>query len=632
MEAGNEKMNQLLEKLELLLKRQDDFSKEINHLKQEINSLRPMSEQAQMIQPEPLPQPERILEQNAEPVPARPQQAVHTPSRHTAPPAVRSPKEKSNLEKFIGENLINKIGIAITVIGVAIGVKYSIDRDLISPLTRIILGYLMGVGLLGFGYRLKAKYENFSAVLVSGAMAILYVLLLLANSFLFFGIGYATLDSHPTGKNLLGLFTLSNALIHFLVAVVIYRHKLADRNLLYLVSGLVLIFITIAIPVQLDGNWVTLLWAGEAALLFWIGRTKNAPVYETLSYPLMALASFSILHDWETLYGIYNPENPETRITPLLNVNFLSSLLFTGAFGFINYIHQKKEYLTESAPQKGFYSLMSLVIPTIFIAAIYFTFRVEISNYWTQLYRDSAVPITEEDYSYQQWNPDYNWFKSVWIINYSLLFFSALSFINIRKIKNELLGAVTLSLNLLTILVFLVAGLYALSELRESYLGKPFSEQHPAGFFNIGIRYVSFVFFGLAWAACIQYVRQDFIRQNLRVVFEILLCISMVWVASSELIHWMDMAHSTQSYKLGLSILWGISSLLLIAVGIWKKKKHWRIGAIVLFGLTLMKLFFYDISHLDTISKTIVLVSLGVLLLIISFLYTKYKNLIFEDS
>jgi uncharacterized membrane protein len=778
MEAGNEKMNQLLEKLELLLKRQDDFSKEINHLKQEINSLRPMSEQAQMIQPEP--QPERILEQNAEPVPARPQQVVHTPSRHTAPPAVRPPKEKSNLEKFIGENLINKIGIAITVIGVAIGVKYSIDRDLISPLTRIILGYLMGVGLLGFGYRLKAKYENFSAVLVSGAMAILYfttyaaysffdllsqiaafalmviitvftvfaainynrqviahiglvgayavpflldektgeittlfsymaiinvgilalsfkrywkslyyasfgltwlifiswfsvkypsldqfttaltfagiffpifyitflayklirkekfnvddVLLLLANSFLFFGIGYATLDSHPTGKNLLGLFTLSNALIHFLVAVVIYRHKLADRNLLYLVSGLVLIFITIAIPVQLDGNWVTLLWAGEAALLFWIGRTKNAPVYETLSYPLMALASFSILHDWETLYGIYNPENPETRITPLLNVNFLSSLLFTGAFGFINYIHQKKEYLTESAPQKGFYSLMSLVIPTIFIAAIYFTFRVEISNYWTQLYRDSAVPITEEDYSYQQWNPDYNWFKSVWIINYSLLFFSALSFINIRKIKNELLGAVTLSLNLLTILVFLVAGLYALSELRESYLGKPFSEQHPAGFFNIGIRYVSFVFLGLAWAACIQYVRQDFIRQNLRVVFEILLCISMVWVASSELIHWMDMAHSTQSYKLGLSILWGISSLLLIAVGIWKKKKHWRIGAIVLFGLTLMKLFFYDISHLDTISKTIVLVSLGVLLLIISFLYTKYKNLIFEDS
>jgi uncharacterized membrane protein len=72
--------------------------------------------------------------------------------------------------------------------------------------------------------------------------------------------------------------------------------------LFYLVSGLVLVFITIAIPVQLDGNWVTLLWAGEAALLFWIGRTKNVPVYEKLSYLLMILAFISILHDWTTVY------------------------------------------------------------------------------------------------------------------------------------------------------------------------------------------------------------------------------------------------------------------------------------------------------------------------------------------
>ncbi|MBX2930046.1 MAG: DUF2339 domain-containing protein [Saprospiraceae bacterium] len=775
MDTANEKMRQLHEKLELLLSRQDEFSKEINLLRDEINLLKAVGSQQAMTPP-----PQPVQEPPVEPAPAIAQQAAPAPLRHTVAPAVRPPKEKSNLEKFIGENLINKIGIAITVIGVAVGVKYSIDRDLISPLTRIILGYLMGVGLLGFGYRLKAKYENFSAVLVSGAMAILYfttyaaygffdllpkmaafalmviitvftvfaaitynrqviahiglvgayavpfllddktgdiatlfsytaiinagilalsfrrywkslyyasfgltwliflswffvkypsidqfttaltfaciffpifyitflayklirkekfnvddVLLLLANSFLFFGIGYATLDTHPTGKNLLGLFTLGNALLHFVVAAVIYRQKLADRNLFYLVSGLVLIFITIAIPVQLDGNWVTLLWVGEAALLFWIGRTKNAPVYETLSYPLMALALFSIMHDWETLYASYNPENPDTKITPLLNVNFLSSLLFTGAFGFINYIHQRKDYLSEASPGKGFRGLISLAIPAIFIAAIYFAFRVEISNYWTQLYRGSAVPITEDNYTYQKWNHDYNWFKTVWMINYSLFFFSILSFVNIRKIKNETLGMVNLVLLLLSMLVFLFAGLYAVSELRDSYLGPAFADNQQGTIFHIGIRYVSLAFFGLAWAACFQYVRQDFIRQNLRMAFEILLCISMVWVASSELIHWMNMAHSTQSYKLGLSILWGVSSLALIALGIWQKKKHLRVGAIVLFGLTLAKLFFYDISHLDTISKTIVLVSLGVLLLIISFLYAKYKNLIFEDS
>ena len=88
----------------------------------------------------------------------------------------------------------------------------------------------------------------------------------------------------------------------------------------------------------------------------------------------------------------------------------------------------------------------------------------------------------------------------------------------------------------------------------------------------------------------------------------------------------------SQSYKLGLSILWGVYALLLIALGIWKKKKHLRIGAIALFAVTLIKLFFYDISYLDTIAKTIVFVSLGVLLLIISFLYNKYKHLISEEN
>ena len=87
----------------------------------------------------------------------------------------------------------------------------------------------------------------------------------------------------------------------------------------------------------------------------------------------------------------------------------------------------------------------------------------------------------------------------------------------------------------------------------------------------------------------------------------------------------------SQSYKLELSILWGAYSLLLIMLGIWKKKKHLRLGAIGLFAVTLVKLFFYDISQLETIAKTIVFVSLGILLLIISFLYNKYKHII-EDE
>jgi len=67
-------------------------------------------------------------------------------------------------------------------------------------------------------------------------------------------------------------------------------------------------------------------------------------------------------------------------------------------------------------------------------------------------------------------------------------------------------------------------------------------------------------------------------------------------------------------------------------LGIWKRKQYLRIAAMALFGITLIKLFFYDIAHLDTLAKTIVFISLGSLLLIISFLYNKFTKSIGDDS
>jgi uncharacterized membrane protein len=121
-------------------------------------------------------------------------------------------------------------------------------------------------------------------------------------------------------------------------------------------------------------------------------------------------------------------------------------------------------------------------------------------------------------------------------------------------------------------------------------------------------------------------------NNTLKKAFNILIFGSVLWLASSELIHWMDIAESEQSYKFGLSILWGSYALLGIALGIWKNRKYLRISAIVLFAVTLAKLFLYDITELNSLAKTIAFVSLGILLLIISFLYNKYKQLIFDET
>lgn len=784
MADSQEQINLLLEKLELLLRRQDEFSKEINTLRTDINSLRGSKEDASLPEVISSMPPVQGKELTEKVLPTSPivSQQKNTNAGKDLPRVKNTPKLKLDIEKFIGENLINKIGIVITVIGVAIGAKYTIEHDLISPLTRIILGYLAGAGLLGFGIKLKVKYENYSAVLVSGAMAILYfitfaaysfyalfpqllafaimvvftvftvvaalnynrqvialiglvgayaipfllsegsgevrvlfsymgiinigiliiafkkywkpvyyssfgltwvmflfwylikykmedhfgialtflslffiifylaflgykllqkekfgitdVILLLLNSIIFYGLGYAILSSHETGKQLLGLFTLGNALIHFAVGILIYRQKLADVNLFYFIIGLVLVFITIAVPVQLDGNWVTLLWAGEATLLFWIGRFKNVPIYEKLSYPLMILAVLSIFEDWSWVYGRYVPEISGTRITPLLNINFLTSLLIISAFGFMYWIDLKQRYSSTITSRNTYLRIISKSIPVILGLIIYFAFRIEITTYWNQLYLDSALVISPEGQEHPNylWNYDIRKLSNIWTINYTLLFVSVLSIINIKKIKNQQLGVINIVLNCLVITFFLFVGLYELSELRESYLSRNTSEYYQIGVWNIIMRYVSYVFVGITLLATYYYSKQEFIKLRFNLGCDLLLYISILWISSSELINWMDLFAFTQSYKLGLSILWGLFALLLIVLGIWKNKKHLRIMAFALFGITLAKLFLYDISHLDTIAKTIVFVSLGILLLIISFLYNKYKHIISNES
>ena len=785
MENYSENLKLLNEKLEILLKKQDVFSKEIWEIKGQIQSLNVE------LNKENSPQPEVIIETDKEiinqPVfavnenvaPSATLKNQQTPLAPQPPKAKYTPKQKSDLEKFIGENLINKIGILITIIGVAIGAKYSIDNDLISPLTRIILGYVMGLGLLGFGVKLKEKYKNFSAVLVSGAMVIMYfitfaaysfyelipqtitfllmviftiftvvaalnynlpiiahlglvgayavpfllsndsgrveilfsyvaiinigilfisfkkywksiyfssflltwiiylswyffsyisenftlafvfltaffvifyctflayklikkekydigdILLLMTNSFIFYGVGYSLLSDYGNGEELLGLFTLANAVVHFAVSAVIYKQKLADKNLFYLIAGLVLVFLTVAVPVQLDGNWVTIIWAGEAALLFWIGRTKAVTVYEKLSYILMGLAFISLAQDW-MYYSPYNSLGEVSTFTPIFNIRFLSSLLFLAAFGFIIYLLRNEKYQSPFAKGKFFHTLISIGIPAIFLFVLYYCFRIEIADYWNGKYDASFLEITELNESYTNYyqNEDYRHFRIVWIYVYSLLFFAALSILNIKKLKNNVLGYVLIVLSAIAFLLFFTEGIFTLTDLRQTYKDNTLAEYYNRSVFNILIRYIAILSaLALLFAGMLS-VKSGVMKKGLETPFTIVKHIIFLAILSSELINWMDLAGSTQSYKLGLSILWGLYALLLIIIGIWKRKPFLRIMAIVLFAFTLLKLFLYDISDMNTISKTIVFVILGVLLLIISFLYNKFKTKITND-
>ena len=83
-------------------------------------------------------------------------------------------RDNFDWEKFVGENLISKLGILIVLIGVAIGGKYAIEHQLLSPAMRMIMGVAFGAALQGVAIKLKKDYKKLSAVLASGSMATLY--------------------------------------------------------------------------------------------------------------------------------------------------------------------------------------------------------------------------------------------------------------------------------------------------------------------------------------------------------------------------------------------------------------------------------------------------------------------------
>ncbi len=81
--------------------------------------------------------------------------------------------------------------------------------------------------------------------------------------------------------------------------------------------------------------------------------------------------------------------------------------------------------------------------------------------------------------------------------------------------------------------------------------------------------------------------------------------------------------------QMSLSIVWLLYSIALMGIGIWKQYRGLRLVSIILFGFTILKIFIYDLSFLQTLYRIFSFIGLGLILLLVSYLYQRYKELIF---
>ena len=80
--------------------------------------------------------------------------------------------------------------------------------------------------------------------------------------------------------------------------------------------------------------------------------------------------------------------------------------------------------------------------------------------------------------------------------------------------------------------------------------------------------------------------------------------------------------------QLSLSGAWLLFSIVLMGVGIWRRSRGLRVGSMVLFGVTILKIFIYDLSFLDTLYRIFSFIGLGVILLAVSYAYQRFKGII----
>jgi uncharacterized membrane protein len=656
-----------------------------------------------------------------------------------------------DLEKFIGENLINKIGIAILVLAIAYFVKYAIDNNWVGPAGRVGIGILCGGILVGIAHRMRNSYKAFSSVLVGGGLAIFYFTItlafhqfhlfnqttsfiilivitcfavvlsllydkqelavialigglaspfmvsngsnnyhalfiymiilnaglliiaynkswrvlnivsfgltvlvvlavmtslnatsyatallyisllylmffainvannvrenkafvtsdftiLLTNTTLYFSAGlYLLTMMHH--EDLRGVFSACLAAANLVLSFVLFRTKRADSNILYLLIGITLTFISLTAPIQLHGHYITIFWAAESVLLYWLYLKSNIKLMKLTSLIVWGAMLISILMDWSALYGYSG-----NALAIIVNKGFITSLV-SAISSYLLYVLINRD---ESPNVYG----VGLHPKFFQVAALLFLFLsglLEINHQFANRYPATSLNIL-----------------------YLMLYVPA--FVYVFYMISKKVAAITLNVTVnmillaLTILIYLLA-LPTLFDLQYEIL-----VDHQAPDVHFMVHWLGALFIGLLFYQLIMLVKNSthcevekfgsWIVSGAIVTF-----LSLELCMASNLIFYKPattIAHIQTVYiKTALPVLWGLSSFALMWLGMRNKARALRIISLTLFSITLLKLFLFDIRNIPPAGKIAAFFCLGVLLLIISFMYQKVKKIIVEDE
>lgn len=104
---------------------------------------------------------------------------------HIQPPEFTHKTKTNNtdVEKYIGSNIVGKIGIIIAAIGIIAAIKILLSKDLLSDFGRVILGLVIAISMIFASWKNEKKRHKLSTILFIGGVIIFYSTSILAYNY-----------------------------------------------------------------------------------------------------------------------------------------------------------------------------------------------------------------------------------------------------------------------------------------------------------------------------------------------------------------------------------------------------------------------------------------------------------------
>ena len=663
-------------------------------------------------------------------------------------------QKTKEFEKIIGENWLNKIGIAVLVIGIGFFVKYAIDQNWIGEVGRVMIGISTGATLLGIAHFMRKKYASFSSVLIGGGISTIYYtltiayqyyglfpqsigfLLILLNTILavilavlynrkelaviallgaytapfmvsgntpnytafltylaivnagmlalsfvknwkilnylafgftylffgawvamgslmdssvlvtnnrialtfsiiyftqftgmilsynavrkikfkaldmihlisisglFFGITVLILETFE-GKNLNGILAIGLGV--FFTTLIFAFRKLADEKLIQTLKGKLVLFSTLSFLLIFEGNYTAIFWAAEAVLLIWLGHKTKDSIFRKGGIVVQILAIGALVIDWGRTYFL--GEGVEFYG---LNTTFISGFLVLVGLFFSKKLIAKQEKEHPSLSQ------ILMAYNCTLAALTYAVGFLEVIALGKMITTSGGYDLT------------------IWAYN-ALYFLGLMVIIGVQK--NSRMREIVFFASSIFVIAFTVFGEFNISSIRDSAV----ESLSVKSLFQLHYILVATVLgivlaiFKMSKHVVESNEGQHVLRCIVSVVLLVLLCqeidhASVMLYANSRA----DINSILQNVHVAVyTVVWAIYALVLMVLGLKKNIRMLRIFALGAFSLTILKLFTYDISNISTGGKIVAFISLGIILLVVSFLYQKLKRLIVEGK